>query len=221
MHEARLRRPLPPAAPMTAAGNDEDLARGRVYALLGNLLASPPDPELLAALCEIEPGADDSSVLAASWEMLRVAALRAMPEALQDEYQALFIGLGRGEVVPYGSWYLTCFLMEQPLAQLRADLNNLQIKRRPGVHEPEDHAAALLDVMALMISADDPQPLARQRAFFERHIEPWMAKFFADLQQADSARFYRAVGQLGEQFLGVEAQAFRMSIPSADATTLS
>ncbi len=221
MQADRLGRSNPPVAPLTAAADEEDRARGNVYTLLGNLLAAPPEAELLAALSEIEAGPEDDRVLAASWQMLRLSAERAQPQSVKDEYQTLFIGLGRGELVPYGSWYLTGFLMEQPLAQLRTDLSELGIQRQPGVSEPEDHAAALLDTMALLITADEPTPLEEQLRFFERHIEPWMGRFFRDLQQAESARFYRAVGQLGEQFLGVEAQAFRMSTPSAGAKTLS
>ena len=194
---------------------DEDRARGNVYALLGNLLTGPPDDEMLQMLRGIAPETDDDSLLAASWQMLAVAASRADHESLRDEYDTLFIGLGRGELVPYGSWYLTGFLMEQPLAQLRGDLRELGIERQPGVHEPEDHAAALCDTMALLITADQPASLEHQHDFFARHLEPWIPRFFRDLQQAQSARFYRAVGQLGELFIGVEAQAFRVAVPAA------
>ena len=206
---------------MTAAPADEDRVRGNLYALLGRLLAAPPDASLLQVLREISPDPDDDSLLAASWQMLAVAAVRADAEQLRQEYDSLFIGLGRGEVVPYGSWYLTGFLMEQPLAQLRGDLNALGIERQPGVHEPEDHAAALCDTMALLITGEAPAPLEQQHVFYSRHLEPWMPRFFRDLQQAGSARFYRAVGQLGEQFIGVESQAFRVAIPAARASNPS
>jgi TorA maturation chaperone TorD len=203
--------------PFMTALADEDRIRGNVYALLGNLLAGPPDAELLERLRTISPEPDDDSLMAAFWQMLAVAASRADPESLREEYDALFIGIARGELVPYGSWYLTGFLMEQPLAQLRGDLLALGIERQPGVHEPEDHAAALCDTMALLITAEEPAPLHRQHDFFARHIEPWIPQFFRDLQKAPSARFYRAVGQLGEQFIGIEAQAFRVTIPAAGA----
>jgi TorA maturation chaperone TorD len=196
---------------------DEDRVRGNVYALLGHLLAAPPDEALLETLAAIDPAPAGESLLTAAWQMLGHAATRAAPADLQDEYQNLFIGLGRGEVVPYASWYLTGFLMERPLALLRDELRLLGIERQAGVSEPEDHAAALCDSMALMIGGDDPVPLARQARFFARHIEPWMGRFFRDLQQAGSARFYRAVGQLGEQFLEVEKQAFGHDIPAAGA----
>lgn len=200
---------------------DEDRVRGNVYALLGNLLAGPPDDDLLQLLRSVEPEPGDDSLLAASWQLLAVSATRATPGELRDEYDALFIGLGRGEVVPYGSWYLTGFLMEQPLAQLRGDLRALGIERQAGVCEPEDHAAALCDTMALLITSDPAAPLDQQQRFYARHLEPWLPRFFRDLQQAASARFYRAVGQLGEQFIGVESQAFRVTIPAAGGATLS
>lgn len=196
---------------------DEDRARGNLYALLGNLLAGPPDEQLLQMLRGIAPEAGDDSLLAAAWQMLAVAASRTDAGSLRGEYDALFIGVGRGELVPYASWYLTGFLMEQPLAQLRGDLRRLGIERQAGVHEPEDHAAALCDTMALLIASDEPAPLPRQHGFFARHLEPWIARFFRDLQQAESARFYRAVGQLGELFIGVEAQAYRVAVPAAGA----
>lgn len=200
---------------------DEDRVRGNVYALLGNLLAGPPDEPLLQVLRSIAPEPGDESLLAASWQLLAVAAARATPGDLRDEYDALFIGVGRGEIVPYASWYLTGFLMEQPLAQLRGDLRMLGIERQPGICEPEDHAAALCDTMALLITGDQPASLDEQQRIYARHLEPWLPQFFRDLQQAPSSRFYRAVGQLGEQFIGVESQAFRVTIPAAGAATPS
>ena len=203
--------------PMVTAA-DDDQVRGNVYALLGHLLSAPPDAAVLESLAAIAPAPEGESLLTASWQMLGDAATRATPESLRDEHTTLFIGLGRGEVVPYASWYLTGFLMEQPLARLRGDLQELGIERHEGVREPEDHAAALCDAMALLITGDDPAPVALQSQFFARHIEPWMGRFFRDLQQASSARFYRAVGQLGEQFIEVETRAFGMSIPAAGSS---
>ena len=198
---------------------DEERSRSRVYTLLGNLLAAPPDAGLLEELAAVRPEPADRSLLAASWKMLGEAAARTTPADVRDEYQSLFIGLGRGEIVPFGSWYLTGFLMEQPLARLRSDLAELGIERQEGVKEPEDHAGALCDAMAIMIAGDDPVPLERQARFFAQHLEPWMERFFRELQKADSARFYRAVGLLGEQFVEIERQAFGMAFPAAAADT--
>jgi len=203
------------AVPPVTGVPDADGLRANVYALLGNLLSAPPEPPLLGLLAGIDPAPADDALLTAAWVMLRDAALRADPRDLTTEFQNLFIGLGRGEVVPYGSWYLTGFLMEQPLARLRGDLRALGIERQPGVTEPEDHAAALCDTMALLVAGEMAVPVPRQREFFDLHLEPWMGRFFRDLQQAGSARFYRAVGQLGEQFIDVERRAFAMSVPAA------
>jgi TorA maturation chaperone TorD len=197
--------------------SEEDRVRGNVYALLGHLLAGAPGPDVVETLAGIMPSPAGDSLLTAAWRMLADAAARSSQESLRDEYLSLFIGLGRGEVVPYGSWYLTGFLMEQPLASLRSDLQELGIERQDGVHEPEDHAAALCDAMSLLICADEPAPVGVQAGFFSRHLEPWIGDFFRDLQSAPSARFYRAVGQLGEQFMEVETEAFGMSIPAAGA----
>jgi TorA maturation chaperone TorD len=218
MPECGIGDTLERTVPMVTAA-DDDQVRGNVYALLGHLLSAPPDAAVLESLAAIAPAPEGDSLLTASWQMLGEAATRATPESLRDEHTTLFIGLGRGEVVPYASWYLTGFLMEQPLARLRGDLRELGIERHEGVREPEDHAAALCDAMALLISGDDPAPVAVQSQFFSRHIEPWMGRFFRDLQQAASARFYRAVGQLGEQFIEVETRAFGMSMPAAGSST--
>jgi TorA maturation chaperone TorD len=185
----------------------EEPLRADAWSLLGRLLASPPDEqvlELLANSAHVPAGGDN--LLAAAWDMLAQASRRASPAQLEDEYQDLFIGVGRGELMPYGSWYLTGFLMEQPLARLRDELKELGFARREGVCEPEDHAAALCDVMAMISVGDEPASIEVQSGFFSRHIAPWMGRFFRDMQQAPSARFYRAVGQLGEQYVALEGQ---------------
>jgi TorA maturation chaperone TorD len=221
MHPTTSSQTEPGLTPSMPALTEEDRVRGNLYALLGNLLSAPPDEAMLDLLRGISPEPDDETLLAASWQMLALAASRADPENLRHEFDALFIGLGRGELVPYGSWYLTGFLMEQPLAKLRGDLRELGIERQAGVHEPEDHAAALCDTMALLIGAESPATLAQQHEFFLRHMEPWLPRFFRDLQKAGSARFYRAVGQLGEQFIDLESQAFRVATPAAGDVTRS
>ncbi len=185
----------------------EEPPRADAWTLLGRLLAAPPDEEvleLLASTAATTPAGDN--LLAAAWDMLAKAAARTSPAEVEEEYQDLFIGVGRGELMPYGSWYLTGFLMEQPLARLRGELAMLGFARRDGVCEPEDHAAALCDVMAMISTGDDAAPVEVQSGFFSRHIAPWMGRFFRDMQQAPSARFYRAVGQLGEQYVALEGQ---------------
>ena len=130
--------------------------------------------------------------------------------ALAQEYQDLFIGLGRGEVVPYGSWYMTGFLMDRPLAVLRGELEALGFERQEGVAEPEDHAAALCETMAMLVS--EGHPIEVQQRFFQNHMGPWMGRFFRDLNEARSAAFYRAVGQFGEQFMEFESGYLTMPV---------
>ncbi len=193
------------AAPAAAMADmlEEDLLRAGTYALLGTLLAAPPNEGVLERLRGIEAGAAEGDGLAASWQLLKQAGMSARPEELADEYHDLFIGIGRGELVPYASWYLTGFLMERPLAQLRHDLARYGIEARPGVSEPEDHVAALCESMAVVIERADTDA---QQAWFDTHLASWMDGFFRDLQQARNARFYRAVGLLGEQFMQFERQ---------------
>lgn len=187
----------------------EDRQRADAYRLLGRLLAAPADEETLGRIAEA-PVPDDDTYLAMGWRMLAASAARTTTDQVEDEYTALFIGLGRGELVPYASWYLTGFLMEQPLAKLRADMDRLGFARHDGVREPEDHAAALCEIMALL--AEDPEAgsLEAQADFFASHIGTWLARFFRDLQVARSARFYRAVGQFGEQFITLDQRYLGM-----------
>ena len=187
----------------------EDRLRADTYRLLGRLLGRAPDEDTLSLLANA-PVSDEESLLGVAWRLLATSASRATAPQVEEEYFSLFVGLGRGELMPYGSWYLTGFLMEQPLAKLRADLARLGFERQDGVKEPEDHAAALCEVMALLAADDDEDSLETQANFFETHIGPWMARFFRDLQEARSARFYRAIGQLGEQFIQTDQRYLEM-----------
>jgi TorA maturation chaperone TorD len=206
-------------APLISCDAEASLRSG-TYSLLANLLASPPDQGILDLITGIDRSSTEGAetMLGAAWHMLAEAAERANLSALDDEYHALFIGLGRGELIPFGSWYVTGFLMEQPLARLRADLARLGFERQEGVSEPEDHVAGLCDVMAILNTEGEVAAYELQREFFERHMLPWMPRFFRDLQEAKSASFYRAVGQLGEQFLEVEKEFLRASAPASEST---
>lgn len=189
----------------------EERIRAHTYSLLATLLASPPSSDVLELLRQIESPHDVSdNTMIAAWQALRLAGEQATVEALDEEYHDLFIGIGRGELVPYGSWYTTGFLMDRPLGVLRQELATLGFERQADVHEPEDHVAALCETMALIIGSDDEIPFDTQRKFFSDHMGHWLGKFFGDLQQAKSARFYRAVGQLGEQFIEIEKRYLEM-----------
>jgi TorA maturation chaperone TorD len=186
----------------------EDAARAGVYALLGALLRGVPNAALLEHVRSLPP-AEGRGEFALAWEGMRLAAEQLRLEEVDDEYHQLFIGLGRGELVPYGSWYQTGFLMEKPLGVLRDDLRALGFERGADVHEPEDHIAALCEVMAALAQdAEVPAVLSltRQRAFFQTHMAEWIGRFWRDLENAESALFYRSVARLGSAFTALEAR---------------
>jgi len=183
---------------------DDDTLRAHVYSLLAALLTGPPSADLLRLLDRIEDQQESDTEMAQAWRMIKEAGGRTDAALLDDEYHQLFIGLGRGELVPYGSWYQTGSVMDQPLARLRSDLAVLGIQRRCEVRETEDHAAALCETMAIICSHPSEVGLETQKAFFSDHLKGWMNRFFKDMQQASAARFYRAVGRLGEAFLTLE-----------------
>ena len=185
--------------------NDQaQTARIGVYGLLSALFAQAPSEETLQRLRSIDKLDSQESKMAMGWELMRQAALKSDLDAIHDEYFKLFIGLGRGELMPFGSWYLTGFLMEKPLATLRQDLDRLGIERQAGVSESEDHIAGLCDAMALIIQHSEEIPLSTQISFYQDHIEPWAARFFDDLQNAAHSHFYRAVGFFGASFFEFE-----------------
>jgi TorA maturation chaperone TorD len=184
-----------------------DTARAREYALLAVLLARPPDAALLKRLARLH---GDATPLGLAHAALAKAAQAATPEGLAREFFDLFIGVGRGELLPYGSFYLTGFLHERPLARLREDLHALGIERTADECEPEDHAAILCEIMAGLAGGTFAAPADRQREIFDRHLAPWLGRFFADLEAAEKAEFYRQVGALGRRFIGIEMEGFAL-----------
>jgi TorA maturation chaperone TorD len=191
--------------------DDSDQIRASSYALLAALLVKPPSEALLNQLQGIETDKNDLKDVVNAWSTLKLAAERNNAESIADEYHNLFIGIGRGELVPFASWYLTGFLMEKPLAHLRQRLAELGFVQQDDVHEPEDHAAALCEVISLLI-LDDETDFETERAFFEDFIGNWMKQFFNDLQKSKSSGFYSAVGQLGEAVLDIENRYFSMMV---------
>jgi TorA maturation chaperone TorD len=180
-----------------------DAARAQEYALLANLLSSSPSRALLEQLARLQ---GDPTPLGCAHGVLAQAA--SVAADVEREYFDLFVGLGRGELLPYASYYLTGFLNERPLSRLRHDLGVLGIERVENNFEAEDHAATLCEVMASLAAARFPVSPGAQRAFFEKHVSSWMGRLFADMEKADSAEFYRAVGTLGRVFLDIESEAF-------------
>ena len=189
---------------------EEDRLRASWYALLAALLAKPADAGVLRVLASL---GDDETEIGQALRALKAAAASASPGDIEQEYFDLFIGVGQSELVPYGSYYLTGFLHEKPLARLRADMRLLGVARAEGTSESEDHIAAVCDMMAGLITGafGAPADLAEQRRFYDRHIGCWAPRFFENLEAAPSAAFYMPVGTLGRLFMAVESQAFDMA----------
>ena len=204
---ATLRPDLYPETETESAVDEVDLMRAHEYALISLLLGRAPTRDLLDKLAELQ---GDPSPLGLAHIALAEAAAAADPDDLQREFFDLFIGVGRGELLPYASYYLTGFLNERPLARVRGDLAELGIERAEGQSEPEDNLAILCEVMGGLAAGRFEVEPGAERRFFERHLRPWAARFFADLETAKGARFYRPVGAIGRIFMEIEARAFAM-----------
>ena len=184
-----------------------DAARAQEYALLSVLLARAPDADLLARLAQLR---GDPSPLGLAHAALAEAAADAQVTDVEREFFDLFIGIGRGELLPYGSYYLTGFLHERPLARLREFLAKVGIERVSGEAEPEDHAAILCEIMAELASGRFDAEPGTDQELFEKHIAPWMGRFFVDLERTEHANLYRRIGTLGRVFVEIESEAFAL-----------
>jgi TorA maturation chaperone TorD len=187
----------------------EEAGRQAVYGFLARVLARPVERSECAFAA---PLASDDTPLNQAFAEFCTALEAATKEQIERCYHDLFIGVGRGELLPYTSYYLTGFLHEKPLAELRVDLERLGFARAEGVSEPEDHIASLCEVMALLIggTASGEFDVYEQDKFFNAHIRPWAGQFFADLEAAKSADLYRWVGKIGTIFMGIEEESFGM-----------
>jgi TorA maturation chaperone TorD len=189
----------------------EETARADLYGLLAGLFYSPPSQELLDAIASA--ASEGSGVLHDAWIELAAACRKADAGVLREEYESLFIGVGKPELMLYGSYYLSGFLMEKPLAALRTDLARLGLERPADVPESEDHIALLFEVMRYLIAGDDPTVanIAAQKEFFGTHIQSWAAQMCEAVEAHPHAGFYRLVATLAKRFLEVEMQAFDMA----------
>jgi len=188
----------------------EDVLRAQVYDLLALLLRDAPSKDTLTKVAALT---GDDTPLGGAIGALSKIAKSTQPEKASREFHELFVGLGRGELLPYASYYMTGFLNEKPLAKLRNDMMRLQIERAPSVYEPEDNIGSLCEMMAGLIlgrfgpSAD----LQTQKDFFATHLSPWAGHFFSDLEGAEYSLLYAPVGTVGARFIDIEKEAFRMT----------
>lgn len=200
---------MPDSQPLTGQAIDTlDRTRGDQYRFLARLLSSAPSQEMLQGIAVLR--GDDTAYGVAISALARVAAGTSAAD-VEREYFQLFVGVGRGELLPYASFYQTGFLNERPLAEVRADLSRLGVARAEGRFEPEDHLALLLEVMADMAHGHIVAGDADQAAFFSRHLAPWAGQFFDDLATAPSAGFYRPVAEIGRQFIDIETHGFTLA----------
>jgi TorA maturation chaperone TorD len=196
------------AIPAAARVDETDHARAAEYALLAALLSHSPDADMIEQLAGLS---GDASPLGAAHAALGSAAASINPEQIEREYFDLFVGLARGELFPYASYYLTGYLHGRPLARIRGALKQIGLERIEGQSEPEDHVAVLFEVMAGLAGGQIIAPGGTDRSIFENHLKPWVGRFFSDLEHAESATFYRSVGSLGRIFMDIEAEAFSLS----------
>lgn len=188
--------------------------RANNYYLFSLLLSAPPNSEILQQVAQL--GVPESQAINPFLIKLNALARAAKEhpdiEVLDDEYHDLFIGVGRGELVPYGSWYITGMLMDKPLSLLRQDLKALGIERIESSKEPEDHIAALMDIMGIVIESGEEFQFKTQQTLFSRHVKPWARRFFKDLTQARKANFYSKVGEFGIEFINFETEYLEMPV---------
>lgn len=206
-------RPIRLTAPAAPADQAEDTARADLYGLLATLFYRAPDAALLHHIAANSAHADDAaSPLGQAWNALGEAAAGTTEAEAADEYQQLFVGIGKPDVFLYGSYYQTGFLHERPLVAVRDDLARYGLERHEGVSEPEDHIATLCEVMRFLIAGDDVavSNLGEQQRFFARHLQPWVESLCDTVVAHPGARFYARAAQLLKSFAAVEAVAMEM-----------
>lgn len=196
-----------------SADDGEELARAELYGLLARLWLAPPDAALreqfaVAVTQAPEPG----GLLEGAWQALVGALREASLDEAAAEHETLFHGVGKPEIFLYGSYHLTGFLNEQPLAALRADLQRLGLTRDASRGETEDHIAYLFEVMRYLIAGDDVAVcnLEQQRRFFRAHVQTWVERLCDAVEAHPRARVWRGVAGLTRAFVQVEAQGFDM-----------
>ena len=191
--------------------SEEDDLRAQLYEFLATLLRIEPTDAVVQQVSQLS--GDDSPIGQASSTLAHLAK-QMDGSAVRTEYVDLFIGVGRGELLPYCSYYLTGFLNEKPLANLRQDMAAIGIVRAEGVKDPEDHIASLCDMMAGLIRGQFSRSftLAEQASFHKKHLAPWAELFFSDLESAKNAVFYAPVGTIGKAFMDIESKSFDMEL---------
>ncbi len=206
-------RSVAQAVNLLSPDSGEELERAELYGVLARCWFAPPDAALLAQFAvAVTEAPQPGAFLEAPWQAL-VAAMRASSvPAAGDEYDALFMGLGKAEIFLYGSHHLVGALNEKPLVALRNDLDALGLAREAMVMETEDHIACLFEVMRYLIAGDDPAVcnLEQQRRMFRAHLQPWIGILCDAVERHPKASLYAALAVFTRAFVEVETQAFDM-----------
>jgi TorA maturation chaperone TorD len=193
----------------------EDQARADFYALLARLYASAPDAALLSSIAACDELAadaesEDGRALADAWRTLIAASSAMDPAAAADEYQTLFVGVGKSEVSVHASAYVKS-PGRTPLIEIRASLAKLGLARQSGVNVYEDHLATVCETMrALIVGAGQEEPFAfaEQREFYEAHVKPWVFDCCTAIQNSPVANYYRRVAEFTHLFMAIERDSF-------------
>jgi len=189
----------------------EDAARANLYALIGRLFYGAPDSMLLAEICQLEAAPEDGDgPLAQAWHALREACKSAYPVMLKQEYDTLFVGVGKSEVTPYTSHYLMGNSPDRHLVRLRERLDQLGLARRDATFEVEDHVSGICDVMRFLV--EEGRPIEEQRSFFNEFAYPGVIPFCERVAKAASAVFYSHVARFARAFFEVEKTVTEMQV---------
>ena len=200
-----------PALNFSPPDDREEIARAEIYGLLANLFYGAPDDALHAQLqVAVTEAPSRGAFLERSWAGVVAASRRLSLAEVQEEYAALFLGIGKPEIFLYGSFYLAGKLNEKPLVALRHSLRALGLARSETVSETEDHIASLCEVMRYLIAGDDAgtSNLVAQRRFFDAHLRSWVDSLCAAVEAHPDADFYAALARFARDFFAVERQAF-------------
>ncbi|MDC1067173.1 molecular chaperone TorD family protein [Alphaproteobacteria bacterium] len=191
--------------------NNEDQLRADMYSFLANLLRSEPSEELVNQLTKLE--SDESPIGKSIKTLSKLASSLDLP-TIRDEYVRIFIGVGRGEILPFASYYLTGFLKDKPLAKLRNDMKEIGIQLAENVKEPEDHIASLFDMMSGLILGKFSKKfsIGEQKDFFNKHLAPWVDLLMRDIESSRIAVFYSPIGTIGREFMEIERSSFSMDV---------
>jgi TorA maturation chaperone TorD len=189
---------------------EEEQLRADMYSFLASLLRAEPSADLVKQLTLLE--SDDTPIGKAIKILKKLASSLDLP-SIRDEYVGIFIGVGRGEILPFASYYLTGFLKDKPLAKLRGDMQEIGIAVSSGI-DPEDHIATLFDIMAGLILGKFNRKfsIGEQRDFFNKHLAPWVDLLMRDIEASKIAVFYAPVGTIGREFIEIERSSFKMDV---------